>query len=377
MQLGPFAWLVRAMIWMAGIGVFVILLASGSTTRLDNAFYDLHMRHWHYSPANDVVIVAIDPKSLDALGHWPWPRSTHAKLIDRLHAAGVRGIGMDVTMSSSEVPATDELLAQAVHRAGNVVMPVYAESIDLNGQLQETLPIPTLVRNVATLGHVDVAKDDDDIVRGAFLKAGLGKAYWPSFALALYELSQPSAKPPSGLLDPDSNDASPYLWMRDDYVLLRYAGPAGSFGRLSYVDVLNGNAPTALLKGRWALIGATAEGMGDMIRTPDSVMPGVEYQANLLESLQHGRLITPLGFLAQFVVGTGMLAIPLLLYGLPGLRQAWRAALAAFLFAIALSVCLLRIFHQWWPPAACMLIISAEFLIVSLIMLRQKYRSRR
>ena len=66
--------------------------------------------------------------------------------------------------------------------------------------------------------------------------------------------------------------------MRDNYVLLRYAGPTGTFGTLSYIDVLNGRVPANLLKDRWVLVGATAKGLGDILQTPDSPMPGVEYQ---------------------------------------------------------------------------------------------------
>jgi CHASE2 domain-containing sensor protein len=368
------------MIWMAGMGVLVILLASGATMRMDNALYDLHQRFWDYAPDGDVVIVAIDSKSLDALGRFPWSRAVHARLIDRLHAAGVRGIGLDVVTASGEAghPENDALLAQAIHRAGNVVMPVFAEPVDLGGPLQEILPLSILVENAAGIGHVDVSRDDDGLVRSAYLKAGLGQAYWPSLALALYQRG-PAVRshPTPGLRDPSPDDASPYVWKRDDFVMLRYAGPAGSFGRLSYADVLDGSAPTALLKGRWVLIGATAEGLGDMIQTPASTMPGVEYQANVLESLQHGLLVTPLDFAAQFALGGGMLALPLLLSALPGLRRPWRATLVSVPLLIGTSVYLLRMFHRWWPPAASLTVVLAGFAVCCLLVWHRHYRLRR
>jgi adenylate cyclase len=371
----PFAWLVRGMAWVAGIGALVLLLASGMTHRWDNTLYDLHLQHWSYTPDSDVIIVAIDPKSLDELGRWPWPRSVHARLIDRLHAAGVRDIGMDVVLSSDDTshPEQDPLLAESMHRAGNVVLPVFAESLDLGGQLQESLPVTTILQQAAAIGHVDAAKDDDDVARGAYLKAGLGQPYWPALALAVYDLGHPApTRPLPGLRDPDPNDVSPYLWMRDDYVLLRYAGPAGSFGRVSYVDVLNGNTPAELLKGRSVLIGATAEGLGDMIRTPQAVMPGVEYQANILESLRRGMLITPMGLLGQLALGSGMLALPLLLFGLPGFRGIGRSASVTALCAMTVSLFLLRVNHLWWPPTACLLIVGAVLVFRVLFVLRQR-----
>ena len=46
------------------------------------------------------VVVAIDEATLSALGRWPWNRSVHAALIDRLSAAGVAGIGMAASMGA-------------------------------------------------------------------------------------------------------------------------------------------------------------------------------------------------------------------------------------------------------------------------------------
>lgn len=376
MPVSAFAWLARGMVWMASIGLLVLLIASGATVSLDNALYDLHVRFWQYTPNNDVVIVAIDPKSLDALGQFPWQRSVHARLIDRLTADGVRAIGMDVTMATPETgnPQNDLLLADAMHRSGKVVMPVFAEAVDLGGTLQEALPIQVIAKSVAALGQVDVAKDTDELVRGAYLKAGLGSAYWPSLALAMYQLDRhASTAPLPGLHDPLTGDASPYLWMRDNYVMLRYAGLNGTFGRLSYVDVLSGNVPASMLKGRWVLIGATAAGLGDIIQTPDSAIPGVEYQANVLESLQRGMLVTPLNFLGQFTLAGGVLLLPLLLYGLPGFRRIWQLLLTSTVFVLVLCIVLLRVLYVWWPPTACLLIIGAEFVAWSSL-LRQRRR---
>ncbi len=355
--LDPFAWLVRLALWALGTGLLALLLASGRTEPLDHALYDLHMRHWGYDPGNEVVIVAIDPASLAALGRWPWPRAIHARLIDRLGADGVRGIGMDVAVSEPDLaqPQNDRAFAAAVARNGHVAMPVFAEAPALGGMLQEILPLPAVAQGAAALGQVDVALDGDGVARGAYLMAGLGNPYWPSLALALLRLDRPAGTTPlPGLRHNPLAARSPYLWERDHLVLLRYAGPAGSFGRVSYADVLDGKVPAALLRNKLVLIGATAEGLGDIVRTPDGPMPGVEYQANMLASVRRGNSILPLNLAARFLLGSFMLMLPLLLYGLPGLRRMWRAALAAALATLLLCVLLLRLAHAWWPPAACL-----------------------
>lgn len=366
-----FAWMLRGAAWLTVTGLFVLLLASGACARVDTALYDSHMRHWTYAPGEDVIIVAIDPKSLEELGNWPFPRALHARLIDRLDEAGVRAIGMDVTMATADTahPQNDQALAAALRRSGRVVMPVFADSSDLGGPLQEALPVPALAQGAAAFGHVDVDQGVDGLTRGAYLTAGLGQAYWPALALALQRLDRAGADDAGlpGLRNPAITRASPYLWVRDHYVLLRYAGPSGSFGRVSYADVLDGHVPASLLKGRLVLVGATAEGMGDTIRTPDGLMPGVEYQANVLESLRRGNLVVPLGFTAQFVIGAAMLALPCLLCGLPTRPRVWRAALAGVLPAVATSLLLLREASWWWPPASCVLAIVLAAIAGSLL----------
>lgn len=370
-----FTWLVRGMLWMAGIGLLVLLIVSGFTVPLDNALYDLHARFWRYTPDDRVVIVAIDARSLDEIGRFPWPRSTYAQLIDRLTADGVRGIGMDVTMSTpSNDPQNDDAVAAAIHRNGKVVLPVFAEAVTLGGPLQEALPVPAIAQSVAALGHVDAAKDSDEQVRGAYLKAGLGSPYYPSLALAVLQLGHAvPTSPLPGLHDPIRNDASPYLWMRDNYVLLRYAGPRGTFGTLSYVDVLNNRVPASLLKDRWVLIGATAQGLGDILQTPESPLPGVEYQANVLESLERGMLVTPLNFLRQFALAAALLTVPLLLYGLPGIGRSGLLLLISALLMLAVCLALLRGWYVWWPPASCLMVIVVEFVAWQLLMRNRRF----
>lgn len=359
MNRDPFAWMVRGTLWALAVGLLALLLASGRSARLDHALYDLHMRHWQYAPGNDVVIVAIDPGSLAALGRWPWPRTVHARLIDRLTAAGVRGIGLDVTVAEPDVeqPQNDQVLAAAIARNGHVAMPVFAEAQELGGMPAEILPIPAVAKAAAGMGQVDVGMDDDGIARGAYLMAGLGNPYWPSLALAVQRIDQPAGNAPlPGLRDSPHDPRSPYLWERDALVLLHYAGPAGTFGRLSYADVLDGKVPAALLKGKLVLVGATAAGLGDIIDTPDGAMPGVEYQANMLETLRRGLAVLPLDVAAQFLLGSVVLLLPLLLYGLPGLGRAWRAAAVSILATLLFSVLLLRLAGIWWPPGSCVLL---------------------
>ncbi len=53
-------------------------------------------------PGNEVVIAAIDEKSIDQLGRWPWPYTVQADLVNRLTSYGARVITYDAVFSSSD-----------------------------------------------------------------------------------------------------------------------------------------------------------------------------------------------------------------------------------------------------------------------------------
>ncbi len=79
---------------------------------------DLLMADWRFQlrgavpPGPEVVIAALDEKSLDDpdLGIWPWSYDMQAKLIDQLTAYGAKSIGYDVVFSASDTRSGIEQL---------------------------------------------------------------------------------------------------------------------------------------------------------------------------------------------------------------------------------------------------------------------------
>lgn len=95
----------RAVYLVAAAVVLVLLplylMAPDFLTILEAKIYDLHFTlRGARNPGEEVLIVAIDEKSLAAVGRWPWPRSRLAELVRKLSDAKV--IALDILLSEPE-----------------------------------------------------------------------------------------------------------------------------------------------------------------------------------------------------------------------------------------------------------------------------------
>ena len=67
---------------------------------LHNQTVDLRMQVQDYRLGDkDIVVIAIDNRSLESEGRWPWERGKQAKLIENLFALGVKAVGLDIIFS--------------------------------------------------------------------------------------------------------------------------------------------------------------------------------------------------------------------------------------------------------------------------------------
>ena len=84
-----------------------------------------HLRGPAKAPA-DAVVVAIDRESSERLNlsNNPdrWPRSLHARLIENLSRVGARVVVFDLYFAEPRSPEDDGALAEAIKKAGNVVL---------------------------------------------------------------------------------------------------------------------------------------------------------------------------------------------------------------------------------------------------------------
>src|SRR4051812_47889163 len=98
--------------------VLAIVLLTGLNRTLQNALTDMRFGWFPRQASGDIVLVAIDSPSIEAIGVWPWPRQKHAELIGKLERAGASDIVFDVDFSSPSNPAADQAFADALQQAG-------------------------------------------------------------------------------------------------------------------------------------------------------------------------------------------------------------------------------------------------------------------
>ncbi|WP_312784278.1 CHASE2 domain-containing protein [Brevundimonas sp.] len=324
------------------------LALSPAADRADNLAYDALIR-LQSGPADEaIVIVAIDERSLQTLGRWPWPRATHAALIDRLTQAGPRAVAYDVLFTEPE--ADDPALAGALARAKEVYLPLLVDAPGKDGApWRVSEPGPSLAQAAAGLGHVNLTVDGDGVIRRLPLYMQGGHRVWPQLILPLAQTR--AAVPPS---DPDA--ATPDALIAAQPEAIAYRGAPGRFRTLSFADVLNGEVPSAFLKDKLVLVGATAPGLGDRYATPAAphgeLSPGVEIQAALLQTLLEGGGPRPLP--PPWVLVLSLLPLALLVGGFLFLRPVVNMVLGAGLIVLTLaaSLAVFLTANLWFPPAA-------------------------
>ncbi|GAB6039845.1 CHASE2 domain-containing protein [Endothiovibrio diazotrophicus] len=333
--------------------------AQGWLWRLDQVFYDSFLLQRDQPAPRDVVIVAIDDRSLEEIGRWPWNRAVHALLLQRLTEAGSAAVALDIILSEPSDGDGDAVLAAAIAAHGKVVLPVIHAAYGARGD-GEAPPLPRLAAAAAAVGHIHIELDPDGIARGVYLWEGFRTPRRPQLALALLGLSAPQrAAPYLDLVFPPDGPG----WRRAAPLRIPFVGPPGTFRYVSYVDVLRNEVPPERLRDAVVLVGATATGMGDTVPTPTSgharPMPGVEVHATIFNALREGTAIHPLPDLlaasAALLAVTGLMLVML--------RATPRVALLAAFSAAALSLLgamlLLLAGLYWFPPVstalACLL----------------------
>ncbi|EKF73707.1 sensory box histidine kinase PhoR [Alcanivorax hongdengensis A-11-3] len=340
------------------IGLCVLLSLSGALSFINRYVYDSLLHTLPDTPSPDIVIVGIDEYSLREIGRWPWDRSVHAELINKLTQMGARAVLMDLILSEPDQsnPASDQKLVKAIANNGHVYLPVHVEQLRSGGQLIEVLPYSPFARAAAGLGHVDLELDTDGVARSVYMRSGIGQAWWPHIAQTLLQQEGLIA---DNLYPADRGEEfSGLANVRKFHRYIPYVDGPNTYPQVSAVEVLQDLIPRQLIQDKIVLVGATAAGLGDMLPTPmagqGELMAGVEINANLLDALRHDRLIRHMDPVSTLILGCVLaLLAPLLL---PYVLPRWSMPLVGgvLLACLLVSMVLLITLRLWFPPAAAM-----------------------
>ena len=277
---------------------------------------------WTISPDDSieerVTIVAIDEKSIERLGPWPWSRAVMAELTEKIFGAGAQVQIHDIVYPPG-VRGDEKIFADALGSEGRGIMaqlpileaqdaPIRSGIIthSLTGLSCEGSALLTtdsylgasgIFRGVAK-GHITPVIDPDGAVRKVPAVICVDGEALPALAIApLLELTggsewKASISKDSGFLSSDTTlSLGPFssfaipLDSRGNFRISFRKSPS-AFRSISAIDVVDGNFEDGLMGNGLVLVGATAFGLDDIVPTPFSgSTPGVELQARALTSI--------------------------------------------------------------------------------------------
>jgi adenylate cyclase len=271
----------------------------------------------------DVVLVEIDDVTFGELDRsWPFPRSLHARAIRRLRRAGARVIAYDIQFTEPTAPRQDNALIDAVDRVTGTTAVVLATTEVGQGGQTNVFGGDQVVRQTgARAGSSNYVNDSDGVIRRMpYAVEGL-----ESFAIVAAEEFRGRRLP-----------------VREGFEWIDYRGPAGTIESVPFSRLLQGRAPTELLRDRIVVIGATAPSLQDVHPTPmggGTPMSGPEIQANAIATALAGFPLqsAPEWLNVALIVLLGMVGPGLALW-LGPVRAAVLGLLAAAVFAVAVQL---------------------------------------
>jgi signal transduction histidine kinase len=262
----------------------------------------------------DVVLLAVDDETVSRYGPLPLNRSVLADALDRVASAEPKVLVVDILLSEQTQAAADLRLADALGRFPKVVLAAALEP-SANGKVSGWIrPLPEFVSRAYAIGHVHLEPDRDGIARSLLLtKANNDTRYWAlgfEAFRAVVGVQGPPVEYPNRVMVSQNN--VPAGQSNGRLLWIHYAGPEGTFQRVSVASVFDGTVPLSLFKDKVIILGVTAQGAGDRIFTPfsDGVgMSGIEIHANIFGTLFDGAYVSPPGPASEFLFLLAIVAL--------------------------------------------------------------------
>ena len=296
--------------------------------------FDVYQKIFSEKKETDVVIVDIDEKSLGKFGQFPWNRNVFAKILDQLNNSNPKAIGFDIFFTEKDKQSPDaiiksyNLIPSDVSELQNLKGPdqVFSEKLkeskSVIAVLGSNVPshsnydrkakarflskggdpknfsysyphsigsLEILEKNVKGLGSISFLDQLDGIIRSLPMIVRFDNKLYPTMGLEMVRvgskqkniyielnelgIQRVSARPHKIKTDPNG-----IIW-------IKYKKSSKS-QYISASEVYDGNFERNLFNNKYVLIGASAQGLFDLVKTPLGLtVPGVEVHANVIENI--------------------------------------------------------------------------------------------
>jgi len=420
-------------------GALLLLLATivwqrgALVERLQAAWFDAHQALWPRSVATlPVTVVAIDQRSLQEIGQWPWPRNVLARLLRVVQRAEPAAIGVNIVMPEPDAlsperllaqaqvddptlaaalraqPTHDAQLARAVAAAPTVLVvagttepsphPLRAVPVVLRAESGSAAPDapPQLPAYAGALTSIDQlnrqatgwglisAESTRGLIRRMPTVASIDGTLLPSLALEMLRVAQ---RAPAVALTVDGGAVrragvgALQIPTEDDGAVRLYFSPHLEQRFVSAVDVLDGRVREAELRGQLVLVGLTGVALQPLQNTPiGERMSGTEIHAQLLENLLQGTLLQRPRWAPTLEAAWLLAAGTLLLWVTPRWRTAQSLLLlaACVLLPVAIGAAVFRSHHlllDGLTPGLSLLLFFGALLALSVADATQQART--
>ena len=279
--------------------------------------------------SEDVAFLEIDERAIEKHGQWPWNRTVLAETIGKLREAGAGIIVLPILFSEEDRLGGDETLANYLVQNGVVIAQVGTTQANRNAvprgvaKIGDPMPwlfewpgmlgpIPLLGENVDGVGVLNTAPEIDGVVRRLPLLVRVGDEIYPSLAIETIRVAtgDPSYQVKTEQGGITKMRVPKYATIQTDpnaQIWLRWNK---QFTSISLAD-----EDYSALAGKTVIIGITAEGLGNVIATPNGERYAHLLPATALQTIINGDTIvrydtaTFFEFVASVIAGLLLIII--------------------------------------------------------------------
>ncbi len=296
--------------------------------------FDLYQKVFAEKKDSEVVIIDIDENSLGKFGQFPWNRKVFADILDKINESNPKAIGFDIFFTEKDKQSPDEiiksygLVPSDIAKLQNLKSPdeIFSEKLKQSKSIIAVLgsnvpshsnydrkakarflskggdpkkftysypysigSLEVLEKDVKGLGSISFLDQLDGIIRSLPLVVQFDKKIYPTMGLEMVrvgskqkniyiELNEVGIQRISARPYKINSDPNGIIW-------IKYK-KSDKNQYISAGDVYDGKFQSDFFTDKYVLIGASAQGLFDLVKTPLGItIPGVEVHANVIENI--------------------------------------------------------------------------------------------